>query len=96
MSDMENIKGSALEGSFEVFCPSELLTFHRLISLGVFALVVGIFFACPLVWRFYAGPLSSLVPCLSRGLYEFLILTSLQLQAMFQEVLPLPSEVIVL
>ena len=42
MYDMDNLKGSALRGTFKVFCLSELLEFQRPISLGVSALVAGI------------------------------------------------------
>ena len=42
VSDLDNFEVSALEGSFGVFFSSELITFHRPISSGDSALVVGI------------------------------------------------------
>ena len=44
VSYLDNLEESALGGSLEVFCLSELLAFHRPITSGISALVTGIFF----------------------------------------------------
>ena len=41
VSNLDSIEGSALGGSFGVFCPSKLLAFHRPNSSVVSALVVS-------------------------------------------------------
>ena len=60
VSDLEKFKGSALGGSFGVFCPSELLAFHRPNSSEVSALVVGLFIVSACLEEFFG---SVLVPC---------------------------------
>ena len=51
VSNFDSLKGSALGGSFDVFCPSELLVFYRPNSSEVSALVAGFFSlsTCPVV-----------------------------------------------
>ena len=56
---MENIKGSAIGGSFEVFGPSELLAFHRSNFLVVSALATEPFVVSARLEEFFRDLLVS-------------------------------------
>ena len=76
-----------LRGSFNSFCPSEFIVFHRPNSSEVSLLSARL--------AVYVGIFLSLVSCLSRGIYEILRRTDLLLKEMPQEVLSLPSVIFV-